>query len=118
MLKIREGQKESLEEALSERSFERLAEHLAVACAARVSTMSREELLRHVREGVAHADRYEIEQERDLRVFLECRLELGPGFDREQPWAVAILNDASLFPEEKATYLSDRHLFAALDGSP
>ena len=39
------------------------------------------QLLAEVEQGVTHAAGYGITAEADLRVFLECRLELGADFD-------------------------------------
>jgi hypothetical protein len=112
MFTIRRAQMGAFEVDASRRCAERLRAHLRVACPAQTVALSDAALLDEVERGVSHAAQYGFEAERDLHVFLECRLELGADFDTREDtaWAGAILRDHELFPGDKATFLADRAL--------
>lgn len=112
VVKLRPEQVKVFEAAAVKRCVARLARHLRAACPAETAAMSEDELRGEVYAGMDHARQYDIEAERDLQIFLECRLELGADFDRraDTAWAGKVLRDASLFPNEKASYLADRPL--------
>lgn len=116
MLTIRREQMMAFERDARWRGVLRLAEHLRATCGERVATCGDDQLRAEVEAGEAHARRYGIEAEDDVKVFLECRVELGADFDVREAWAAAVLTDESLFPEEKASFLADRHVHARFAG--
>lgn len=120
MLTIRDEQMSVFEADARRRAVARLAEHLRLACPDQAGGLRAAQLQREVEAGIAHAAAYGIEGEADLRVFLECRLELGADFDvrEDTAWAGAILRDETLFAGDKADLLADRHLMASPGGAP
>ena len=112
MLTIRDEQMTVFEADARRRALLRLGEHLRRVCREQTAKLRAEQLQREVEAGVEHAARYGIDGEADLRVFLECRLELGADFDTREDtaWAGAVLRDPALFAEDKADLLADRHL--------
>lgn len=120
MLTIRDDQMLVFQQDARRRAMLRLRDHLHLACPARAAAMPQAQLLREVEEGVAQAARYGFEAEADLRVFLECRLELGDDFDTraDSAWAGAILRDDTLFASDKADLLADRHMLLGPAGEP
>lgn len=120
VLTIRDAQMVVFEEDARRRAFERLREHLRAACPAQTRGMRDPQLLAEIEQGVAQAARYGITVEADLRVFLECRLELGADFDTREDtsWAGEILRDPTLFGNNKADLLADRHMLLGLPGAP
>jgi hypothetical protein len=110
MIRIRREQLDVFETAARERAIARMAERLRIACAAATSALDDRHLRGEIEAGMAQAARYGIENELDVTIFLECRLDLGPDFDTrdDTAWASAILNDETLFGEEKASLLADR----------
>ncbi|MEZ4391807.1 MAG: hypothetical protein R3A48_11975 [Polyangiales bacterium] len=120
MLTIRDEQMLLLQRDARRRAMLRLRDHLHLACPARAAAMPQAQLLREVEEGVAQAARYGFEAESDLRVFLECRLELGVDFDTRPDcaWAGEILRDDTLFARDKADLLADRHMLLDPAGEP
>jgi hypothetical protein len=120
MLTVRDAQMHVLQEDARRRAFERLRDHLRAACPAQTRALRDAQLLTEVERGVAQAAGYGVEAEADLRVFLECRLELGADFDTREDtaWAGAILRDPTLFGGDKADLLADRHMVFGLPGAP
>jgi hypothetical protein len=117
---IRRSQMVALESATAANALDRLVRHLRAACPAQTRDLNDEQLLDEVNRGVEHAKRYGFEREVDLRAFLECRVELGADFDEREDtaWARDVLNDETLFPEQKAEFLGDRHFAAGSGGEP
>ena len=120
ILTIRDEQMAVFEVDARRRAFERLREHLRAACPAQTRALRDPQLLAEVEQGVAQAARYGITAEADVRVFLECRLELGADFDvrEDTAWAGEILRDPTLFGSGKADLLADRHMLLGLPGAP
>lgn len=120
MLTIRDEQMLALQRDAARRATLRMRDHLRAALPSRTATMRDEQLQREVEEGLAHAARYGFEAEADLRVFLECRLELGADFDAraDTAWAGEILRDPTLFGGDKADLLADRHMLLGLPETP
>jgi hypothetical protein len=119
MLKIRREQVAALEADAQRRYIGRLIAHLRALYPSTTTPLSEADLVADVERGVVQAGRYGLEAEDDVRVFLECRVELGPDFDvrADTAWAGAVLRDDTLFGPEKADLLSDRVMFAPPRGA-
>jgi hypothetical protein len=120
ILTIRDEQMAVFEVDARRRAFERLREHLRAACPSQTRALRDPQFLAEIEQGVAHAAQYGITAEADVRVFLECRLELGADFDAREDtaWAGEILRDPTLFGSGKADLLADRHMLLGLPGAP
>lgn len=70
--------------------------------------------VRHARDKCS---RYGVDQELDIRRFLELTVLYGANFDSEQPWASRILAQAHLSGHERMRQIDEYELFA-LRGGP
>ena len=95
---------------------ERMIVHLQSEFADEIRSLSiaSDELDKFVREGIDMAESYEVVNEDDVELFLECRLMFGPSFDRDLrvKWASETLNRADLNGTEKMDIIHDYVIFA------
>jgi hypothetical protein len=66
-----------------------------------------------VRQGIATAQRYGIDRERDIAYFIDCMLLLGLKFDRDPryPWASEVLGKTGLSGTEKVDLIHNHVVF-------
>jgi hypothetical protein len=71
-------------------------------------------LLLSIDKHVERAARYDVVNEHDLELFLDCTFMVGPDFDTNSnsAWAGEILNRPGLTGTEKMSLIHDRMLFA------
>ena len=95
MLVIRREQLEIFEEWALREYEDRLCTRLLEQYPEETGMLSEERLRMLVQDGVSHSARYGLESERDVALFVDLMLFLGPRFDEDPrlPWASNILND-------------------------
>lgn len=91
--------KQDLDKRFEQKAMEKMREYWAVDC----EQLSDDELLPLVREGIATARSYELEDDNSILNFLNFRFGISHDFPEaeEHYWAKAILSDKSLSSEEK-----------------
>jgi hypothetical protein len=106
MLEIRSEQLESLS-AYTAQAFEaRAYAHLHRAWPEACERRGDEAVRASIRHAIGRARQYGISSERGVIRFLNAMYQCGDEFDTE-PWAAAILTDASLAPQRKLDRLAD-----------
>jgi hypothetical protein len=110
MLKISPKQQKSL--AKKERSsfIQRVMEHVEEFFPEHYQALDKEQNESLIEYGIERAAQYNINSERDVCLYIDIMLALGPDFDENKkiPWALSILNDDSLsVPREKIDKLHD-----------
>jgi hypothetical protein len=98
MLKIREAQLAVLREAKSRDFEERMARHLIEVFPRHVAAVEPDRVREWIRTGAKQAATYAIRTERDVALFIDLTVGIGPDFADQAPmgWARAILEDQAL----------------------
>lgn len=104
MIKIREAQREALRRDLARRFERRVAEHVHRRWRRDATA---EAVLTEVRQAIARATQRGLQAENEIVAFTDLLFALGPAFE-QQPWAAAILDDASLSAAERVALLYRR----------
>jgi hypothetical protein len=116
MLAIRAEQFAVLEQSARDRFERRLAADLHASFPEECAGRDEPGLLSMVREAIARAGQYGLESERDLGLFTDLWLVLGPDFDLDLPWAAQLLNDPYILdPALRIDRLHERAMAALAD---
>lgn len=115
MLRIRNAQMTDFSEHLRKRFVRRMVTHLRLDFAEELEAhgLASTDLDDFVQQGITRAAKYRVENECDLRLFIECRVMLSPGFDEDPkfPWARDVLSSPDLSGTEKMDRIHDYLLF-------
>ena len=103
MLQIRQEQMDVLDACMLKRFIEETSVHLRRVFPETCGEESNEELRERVQAGVAEAALYDITDEREVVLFIDLMVDLGPGFQKQEPnlWVEGTLTDETLDQEEK-----------------
>jgi hypothetical protein len=115
MLTIRKSQIEELAKSKQAYFVKRMVSHLKQNFSRQLTlnNIPEEDLSTIVIKGIEKAAYFNVINEGDIRLYLECMALLGPGFDKSErhPWAGEILNQAGLTGEEKMDRISEHLTF-------
>ena len=105
MLEIRPEQMEALDEYALRTFVRRVVGHLRAQYPEDTQGTSDEDLTALVETGIARAEAHGIVAERDVCLYVDVMVVLGPDFDKDPryPWAGEILNDDSWADTEAKT---------------
>lgn len=103
MLKIRQEQMDVLDACMLEGFIEETIVHLRQVFRETCGKESDEDLRKRVEEGIAEAALYDITSEREVVLFIDLMVDLGPGFQKQEPnlWMEGILTDETLDQHDK-----------------
>ena len=75
--------------------------------------MNEKDLESFVQQGISNSKNYGLENEDDLKLYIECMIILSPNFDQDQrfPWAKEILTNEDLDGEAKMASISEHMIF-------
>ena len=114
-MKIRKEQMEAFSQGQEEAFMRRMVTHLRddfgkERLALSIPESALEDL---VRQGMESARGYDVIYTRDVKLYLECLVILGPKFDRDRkiPWAREILRDQDRDGRAKMDEIHDHLLF-------
>jgi hypothetical protein len=115
---IRPEQEERLRAELFKDYVERMMVHLRTHFAAQVSSLTPPNLRAFVVQGISKARTYGVEDENDIRRYLECMAVYGRDYDTDPrtEWAGEILRQEGLSATVKMVHVVDRGMFAAAEG--
>ena len=103
MLQIRQEQMDVLDACMLKCFIEKTIVHLRQVFRETCGEESDEDLGKRVQAGVDEAAVYDITDEREVVLFIDLMVDLGPGFQKQEPnlWMEEILTDETLDQEEK-----------------
>jgi hypothetical protein len=103
MFRIRAEQVDAFRVAAVRSYEDRVAAHVERCFPQEFGDLGDLKVRRIIREGISRASNYGIVSERDVCLFIDLMVELGPNFDTdaEFPWASAILQDREEDGSEK-----------------
>ena len=109
---IREEQMQALSDAMMEQFVASVVAHLLhdFPDEIRKRGLERQSMPDFVRARIVEARGYGVEEEEDLRLYVDCTVLRGPQFPNE-PWAEPILNDPARSGGEKMGDISEYMLF-------
>jgi len=114
-MRIRKEQMEAFSQRQEEAFIDRMVKHLAEDFPEERSArrIPESDLERLVRRGMEDAQRYGVVDEADVKLYLECMVILGPGFDEDPkiPWARDILKDENRDGNAKMDEIHEHLLF-------
>ena len=113
MLHIRKGQMELLKQNELRKFVERVMSHLRNDFTEDVKEMSDEQLREFVETGIKTSKKYDVVNERDIQLYLDCMVIINPEFDRDSkvPWAQKILNKKDIDGRAKMAQISEYLVF-------
>jgi hypothetical protein len=114
MLTIRQEQVEILARERRKPFVCRQLPRLRTAFPQETARLDDQSLLLSIDKDVGRAARYDVVNEHDLELFIDCTFMVGPDFDisSDSAWASEILNQPGLTGSEKMSLIHDRMLFS------
>jgi hypothetical protein len=103
VFQIRQEQMDVLDACMLKRFIEETIVHLRRMFRETCGEESDEDLRERVQAGIDEAALYDITDEREVVLFIDLMVDLGPGFQKQEPnlWMEGILTDETLDQQEK-----------------
>ena len=117
MRRVRPEQMEAFREARREELAERLAARAARLYPEKVAERRNEEVRAEARRISASARSWGLTSERDVTIYYDLSLELGPHFEKgdDGAWAREILEDRARGPHERIVAVRDAYFWAEVE---
>jgi len=114
MLHIRPEQMDALSDYMLWRFKGRMVTHLRKTHSKKLQKVPDGELKAMVETGIERAKKYDVINEGDVQLFIECMVILGPGFDCDKnfPWAGDILSRKDIDGQVKMAQISEYLIFS------
>ena len=114
MLTMRQDQVDAFSREIRKPFVRRQLPRLRATFPQETARLDDQSLLLSIDKDVERAARYDVVNEHDLELFLDCTFMVGPDFDTssDSAWAGEILNRPGLTGTEKMSLIHDRMLFA------
>jgi hypothetical protein len=114
MLTMRQGQVDAFSREIRKAFGKRQVVRLRTVFPKETRQLDDDSLLQRIEKTVERAEHYDVVNEQDLELFLDCTFMMAPDFDASSnsAWAGQILNRPVLTGTEKMSLIHDRMLFS------